>query len=63
MCELVAAWAVVAGYGAYRRNVAIGVALDFNGQKAFGWAGRAVELQRFDRVLAHELCLLNGIDG
>lgn len=63
MCELIAARAVIAGYGAHFHHGAIGVALHLYGQKALGWAGRAVELQRFAHVIAHSLCLLDGIDG
>ena len=63
MRELITTWAVVACYGAHLRHVAAGIAFDLYGQEAFGWAGGAVELQRFDCVIAHGLCLLNGIDG
>ena len=63
MCERIAARAVVADHGSHFHHGVIGVALHLYGQKAFGWAGRAVELQRLGRIRAHELCHFNGIDG
>ena len=55
MCELIAARAVVAGYGAHFYHGAVFVTLYLYGQEALRWAGCAVELQRFDRVYAHGL--------
>lgn len=63
MRELIAAWSAVAGHAAHLRHVAIGVALDFHGQEALGWAGGAVELQHLDYGIAHALSLLYGVDG
>ena len=55
--EHIATRAAVAGYGARLYHGAVCAALDLYGQEALGWAGGAVELQRFDRVHAHGLTL------
>ena len=63
MCELITARTAVAGHGAHLYHGAVCVTLYLYGQETLGWAGGAVELQRIDCVIAHELCLLDGIDG
>lgn len=55
MRELIATRAVVSCHGAHLCHGAVRVTLYLYGQEALGWAGGAVELQRFDRVYAYGL--------